>query len=54
MEPADGLGGVIDRILCFLGIHDFKIIDSTLGFGSAGGTETVQCQRCSRVVTRSH
>ncbi len=49
-EPA----GIVGRLLCLLGFHDFKVIDATLGFGSAGGTSTVQCQRCERIVTRSN
>ncbi len=49
---ADGLSGLVGRILCFLGFHDFRIIDATLGFGGAGGTETVECRRCGEVVTR--
>ncbi len=51
---AVGLAGMIGRLLCLLGFHDFKIIDATLGFGAAGGTSTVQCRRCGRVVTRSN
>lgn len=51
---AVGLAGMIGRLLCLLGFHDFKVIDATLGFGSAGGTSTVQCRRCGRVVTCSN
>ena len=31
-----GLAGMVGRLLCLLGIHDFKVIDATLGFGSGG------------------
>jgi hypothetical protein len=40
---------LIGRIFCRLGFHDFKLIDSTLSFGKAGGTSTFQCQRCGLV-----
>lgn len=46
------LAKIIGSLLCLLGFHDFKIIDATLGFGSAGGTSTVQCRRCGQVITR--
>ena len=52
MRPAAGVAGKVGRLLCLLGFHDFKVIDATIGFGSAGGTSTVECQRCGRVVTR--
>ncbi|MCP4781839.1 MAG: hypothetical protein GY877_14210 [Hyphomicrobium sp.] len=52
MSRAAGVAGIVDRLLCLLGIHDFKVIDATIGFGLAGGTSTVKCQRCGRVVTR--
>jgi len=47
------LAKIVGRLLCFLGFHDYKIIDATLGFGSAGGTSTSQCRRCGQVVTHS-
>ena len=49
-----GLVGMVGRLLCLLGFHDFKGIDATIGFGLAGGTSTVQCQRCERVITRTN
>ena len=48
------LAGMVGRLLCLLGFHDFKVIDATIGFGPAGGTSTVQCQRCERVITHSN
>ena len=41
------------RLLCWLGIHDFRVIDVTLGFGEAGGVEKVECRRCGVVMSRS-
>ena len=54
MRRATGVAGILGRLLCLLGVHDFKVIDATIGFGSAGETSTVKCQRCGRVDTRSN
>ncbi len=35
---AGELAGIVGRLLCLLGFHDFKFIDATHGFGWAGGT----------------
>jgi hypothetical protein len=40
------------RLLCQLGIHDFRIIDQTFGFSAGGGTETVECKRCAVTMRR--
>ncbi len=40
------------RLLCWLGMHDDKVIDATFGFGSAGNVERVECKRCGRLETR--
>ncbi len=44
---------ILGRILCFFGLHDFRIIDATFGFGPGGGVSKVQCQRCGLITTRS-
>ena len=33
-------------LLCWLGIHRYKIIDVTYGFGSGGSVETIECSVC--------
>jgi len=33
-------------MLCWLGIHRYRIISSTFGFGSSGSIESVQCKIC--------
>lgn len=43
---------VLGRILCFFGVHDFQVIDATLGFGSGGGVAKVRCKRCGLTTTR--
>jgi hypothetical protein len=43
---------ILGRLLCLLGIHDFRVIDATLGFGAGGGVAKVQCGRCGLITTR--
>ena len=42
----------VDRLLCWLGIHDFRVVDVTFGFGGGGSVERVECRRCGLVTTR--
>jgi|TARA_B100000929_G_scaffold211884_1_gene169071 hypothetical protein len=35
-----------NKLLCFLGIHQYKIIDVTYGFGSGGSVKTIECRVC--------
>ena len=42
---------LLGRILCWLGMHDFRIIRESFSFGS-GGVETVECSRCGLRRTR--
>jgi hypothetical protein len=46
------LVALLGRLLCWLGIHNFKVLDVTLGFGGAGGVEKIQCRRCGVVMSR--
>ena len=48
-----GILGFIGRLLCWLGFHDFKVLEVTLGFGDAGGVEKVKCRRCRLIYTRT-
>ncbi|MFQ5775527.1 MAG: hypothetical protein ACE5GS_13480 [Kiloniellaceae bacterium] len=43
---------ILGRILCFLGLHDFQVIDVTYGFGAGGSVAKVQCRRCGLTTTR--
>jgi hypothetical protein len=36
----------IALLLCWLGIHRYKIINKTFDFGSSEGVETIQCKIC--------
>ncbi len=40
---------ILGRILCFFGLHDFRLVDATFGFGAGGEVTKLQCQRCRRV-----
>ncbi len=49
----DKLTILMGRIFCRLGMHDFKVINTNVSFGSAG-TSTVQCKRCGQTYTRQN
>ena len=36
----------LEYLLCWLGIHRYKIIDSTFGFGAGGTTKKLRCKIC--------
>jgi len=36
----------ISLLLCWLGIHRYRIINSTFGFGPGGAVSRVQCKIC--------
>ncbi len=48
-EPMEELLG---RILCWIGFHDFRVIDASFSFGQGGEVETVECRRCGYRLTR--
>jgi len=40
------------QLLCFLGIHDFRVVEATMSFGLSGAVEKVECRRCGYLTTR--
>ncbi len=44
---------MLSRILCRLGVHDFRLVEMTVSFGSEGGVEKVRCTRCGLTITRA-
>jgi len=36
----------ISLLLCWLGIHRYRIINSTFGFGSGGTVRKIRCKIC--------
>ena len=33
-------------LLCWLGIHRYKVVDAIFGFGAAGSTQKLKCRNC--------
>lgn len=46
------LPSLLGRLLCWLGFHDFRVVDKIFGFGAGGGVEKVECRRCGVTITR--
>ena len=42
----------LSLLLCWLGIHRYKIIDVSFGFGSGGSVQTVECKICKIKITK--
>ena len=36
----------LSLLLCLVGIHQYKIIDVTYGFGASGSIITLECKIC--------
>jgi len=52
LRARDLMRTLIARLLCFVGWHDFRIIEVSFGFGPSGDVEKVQCRRCGLITTR--
>ena len=52
LEEGNMPNRLLGKILCWLGFHDFRIINESFSFGG-GGIETVECQRCGLRKTRT-
>jgi hypothetical protein len=46
------LRSVFGNLLCWLGFHDFRVLEKTFQFGAGSGIEKVECSRCGVIVTR--
>ncbi len=42
----------IEQLLCALGLHDFRMVESVFGFGAGGQVDKVECRRCGYMETR--
>ena len=51
-KDQDSVPAWLGRLLCWLGVHDFRLVECTIGFGTAGRVETVECRRCGFTTTR--
>ncbi len=50
--PSSKMMDLFHRLICFLGFHDFRVVEATMGFGASGTVEKVECRRCGRFTTR--
>ena len=39
-------------LLCWLGIHRYKVIDVSFSFGQGGSVKTIECKICNIKKTR--
>ncbi|MEE8530498.1 MAG: hypothetical protein V3S35_07035 [Nitrosomonadaceae bacterium] len=46
------ISSLLGHFLCWIGFHNFRVINKTLGFGAAGSVEKVRCRRCGMTMTR--
>ncbi len=51
-ELGKRLTATVGRLLCILGLHDFRVLEVRFGFGQGNRIEKVECRRCGRVSTR--
>lgn len=42
----------LSRLLCLVGVHDYRILEVKFGFGVGSRIEKVECRRCGLVTTR--
>ena len=42
----------LGRLLCWLGVHDYRLVECIIGFGPGGLVEKVECRRCGYTTTR--
>lgn len=59
VERSVGVVKVLDRwlkrlgqIACLVGLHDFRVVEVTFGFGGADAIEKLECRRCGRTAAR--
>jgi hypothetical protein len=46
------LPATLRRLLCYVGIHDYRVLEVRFGFGEGNRIEKVECRRCGQVSTR--
>lgn len=42
----------LQRLMCWLGFHDFRVLEISFGFGDAGDVEKVECRQCGLIMSR--
>lgn len=53
-EPAGRVSAALGRLLCVLGVHDFRMLEVRFGLGKGNNIEKRECRRCGRSATRRH
>jgi len=43
---------LVGRLLCWIGLHDNRVISVTGSFGAGGSVEKRECRRCQKVTVR--
>jgi hypothetical protein len=51
-SPHMDIRAFLNGLLCWIGLHDYEVIEATFGFGDSGSVEKDQCRRCGKVRTR--
>lgn len=51
-DERDRLPAWLDRLLCRLGMHDFRLVEVVGGFGQGGPVKKIECRRCGYVATK--
>ena len=49
---ANGLSVWMGRLLCLIGVHDYRVIEVVEAFGLAGNVHKTQCRWCGYVTTQ--
>jgi hypothetical protein len=42
----------LGQIACLVGLHDFRVVEVTFGFGGSDAIEKLECRRCGRTAAR--
>lgn len=51
-NPAKRLPRPVGRLLCLVGVHDYRVLEVRFGFGRGNRIEKVECRRCELISTR--
>lgn len=52
MNVLDKWRKTLGQIACFMGLHDFRVIEVVFGFGGSDAIEKLECRRCGVVAAR--
>ncbi len=52
MKVLDKWLKTLGRIACYIGVHDFRVVEVTFGFGGSDAVEKLECRRCGLIAAR--